>query len=59
VPETPQPPLDAERPSKSQRKRDAHALQDLAVSLVELGDSELRACRCRMSCVKPFWRRDG
>jgi ribosome-associated protein len=41
VPETPQPPLDAERPSKSQRKRDAHALQDLAVSLVELADSEL------------------
>ena len=41
MPETSQPPLDGERPSKSQRKRDAHALQDLAVSLVELADSEL------------------
>jgi ribosome-associated protein len=36
-------PSDApgDRPSKSQRKRDAHALQELAVSLVDLADSEL------------------
>jgi len=42
VPEPPpQRPVEIERPSKSQRKRDAHALQDLAEALVELGDSEL------------------
>jgi ribosome-associated protein len=41
VPETPTQPADGDRPSKSQRKRDAHALQDLAESLVELAGSEL------------------
>ena len=30
-----------ERPSKSQRKRDVHALQDLGASLVELNDDQL------------------
>jgi ribosome-associated protein len=40
VPESPPRPVEGERPSKSQRKRDAHALQDLAESLVELSDSE-------------------
>jgi ribosome-associated protein len=40
VPETPPAPP-PERPSKSQRKRDAHALQALAVSLTELSESEL------------------
>jgi ribosome-associated protein len=41
VPERPPPRDEDERPSKSQRKRDAHALQDLAESLLELADSEL------------------
>lgn len=40
MPEAPPTPP-AERPSKSQRKRDAHALQALAVSLTELSDGEL------------------
>ena len=30
-----------ERPSKSQRKRDVHSLQDLGASLVELNDDQL------------------
>ena len=41
MPELPERPVEGERPSKSQRKRDAHALQDLAEALVELADSEL------------------
>ena len=41
MPESSRPPVEYDRPSKSQRKRDAHALQDLAESLVELGGSEL------------------
>jgi ribosome-associated protein len=32
-----------DKPSKSMRKRDAHALQDLGVQLIELRDSELVA----------------
>jgi ribosome-associated protein len=41
VPDRAGPPEPGERPSKSRRKRDAHALQDLAESLLELADSEL------------------
>ncbi len=32
-----------DKPSKSMRKRDAHALQDLGEELIELRDSELVA----------------
>jgi ribosome-associated protein len=35
--------MSEERPSKSQRKRDMHALQDLGAELVELSDEKLDA----------------
>ena len=41
MPDATRPPVEHDRPSKSKRKRDAHALQDLAESLVELSSSEL------------------
>ena len=41
MPESTPPSAPSDRPSKSQRKRDAHALQELAESLVELPASEL------------------
>jgi len=41
VPDSTRPPVEYDRPSKSQRKRDAHAVQDLAEALVELSASEL------------------
>ena len=41
MPDSSRPPVEYDGPSKSQRKRDAHALQDLAESLVELSASEL------------------
>lgn len=34
---------DAERPSKTRRKKDMHALQDLGVTLVELSSAQLAA----------------
>src|SRR5256885_5763215 len=39
----PSPSMSEERPSKSQRKRNMHALQDLGVELVELSDERLAA----------------
>src|SRR5437867_9162471 len=35
--------MSEERPSKSQRKRDMHALQDLGAELIELSDENLAA----------------
>ena len=42
-PQPPEPEAIDEGPSKGQRKRDAHAAQDLGVELVSLPDAELKA----------------
>ncbi|MEZ5578557.1 MAG: DUF615 domain-containing protein [Candidatus Competibacteraceae bacterium] len=50
-PEAPRPP------SKSQRKREATALQDLGEHLVKLTPAQLRRCRCRKICWPRYERR--
>jgi Protein of unknown function (DUF615) len=46
-------------PSKSQRKRDAHALQALGGQLVALSAAQLPGLISRRRCTRPWSQRSG
>jgi ribosome-associated protein len=52
-------PEAGERPSKSQRKRDMHALQDLGAELAALSAERLARIECRTRCARPCGKRSG